>query len=73
MLILMIILAAVYAATLLFDFRLRLKESPAGEKALYLAMLAISVVPLVLNVMAISVPSPSEPIIEAVKAIFRVP
>jgi hypothetical protein len=73
MLILLIILAATYAATLVFDFRLRLKESPAGEKALYLALMAISVVPLILNVLAVPVPSPAKPIVEAVRAIFHVP
>lgn len=73
MLVVLVILAAAYAATILLDFRTRLKESPKGEKALYLIMLAISVVPLVLSTLEIPVPSPTMPIIDAVRAIFHIP
>jgi hypothetical protein len=67
------ILAATYALALVFDFRLRLRQSPPGEKALYLALLAISLVPLLLNALGVPVPSPAKPIADAVKAVFHVP
>jgi len=67
------ILAAAYSAALLFDFKPRLRDSAKGEKALYLALMVISLAPLVLNALDITVPSPTKPIVAAVKAVFRVP
>ena len=67
------ILAAAYAAALVLDFKPRLRDSAKGEKALYLALMAISLVPLVLTALEIPVPSPAKPIVEAVKAVFHVP
>ena len=71
--IMLFILAATYALALAFDFRPRFRESPPGEKALYLALLTISLVPLVLNALDVPVPSPAKPIADAVKAVFHVP
>jgi len=67
------IVAAAYAATLSFDFRLHLKESAKGEKILYLTLMLISLIPLVMNALDIPVPSPAKPIEQAVKALFRIP
>ena len=71
--IMLSILAVIYALTLAFDFRPRFRESAPGEKALYLALLTISLVPLVLNALDVPVPSPAKPIADAVKAVFHVP
>ena len=67
------ILAAAYAAALAFDFIPRLRDGAKGEKALYLALMAVSLAPLVLRALEIPVPSPAKPIVEAVRAIFHVP
>ncbi len=67
------ILAATYFTAIFFDFRQYLPDSAKGEKALYLAMLAISLVPMVLTALEIPVPSHTKIIVEAVRAIFRVP
>jgi len=67
------ILAVTYVLTLALDFRPRLRDSPPGEKALYLALLMISLVPLILNALGVPVPSPAKPISDAVKAVFHVP
>jgi hypothetical protein len=66
------IVAAAYAAALFFDFRPRLKDSAKGEKVLYLLLMAISLAPLLLDALAIPVPSPAKPIEQAVKALFHV-
>ncbi len=71
--IMLVIVAATYAAALAFDFRPRLAESGKGEKILYLAMMLLSLVPLVLNALDVKVPSPAKPIEQAVKALFHVP
>ena len=49
----LIILAMVYASTLAFDFRPRLRDSAKGEKVLYLALMVVSLVPLVMNVLSL--------------------
>lgn len=67
------ILAATYFTTIYFDFRQYLKDSAKGEKALYLTLLTISLVPMVLTVLEIPVPSHTKAIVGAVRAIFRVP
>lgn len=69
----MLILAATYFTAIYFDFRQYLKDSAKGEKALYLSLLTISLVPMLLNALEIPVPSHTKAIVEAVRAIFRVP
>ena len=69
----LMILAAAYLAAIFFDFRQYLRGGAKGEKALYLALLAISLVPLVLNELGFPLPPHTKPIEQAVRAIFRVP
>ena len=71
MTIMLILMGVTYAAAIVFDFRPRLAESGKCEKIL-LAILFISLVPLVLNAMDVKVPSPAKPIEQAVKAMFHV-
>lgn len=67
------ILAATYFTAFYFDFRQYLRDSAKGEKALYLALMAISLVPMVLTALDIPVPSHTKAIVEAVRVVFRVP
>ena len=67
------ILIALYAGVVAFDFVPHLKESPKGEKALYLILLAVSFSLLSVSVLGVKVPSPAEPLQQAVKAVFRIP
>lgn len=67
------LVAVVYAAALVCDFCPRLQKGAKGEKILYVALMLVGLVPLVLFTLGVPVPSPAQPIQQAVKAVFRVP
>ncbi len=66
------IVIALYAAVLALDYRPRLKGRPKGEKALYLALMAVGFSVMLLYALDVKVPSPAKPIEQAVEALFHV-
>lgn len=66
------ILIATYLGALALDFRPSLKECAAGEKALYLALMAIGFSVLVLDELGVKIPSPATPIEDALRALLGI-
>ncbi len=66
----LVIVVALYAAVIVLDFLPSRGADARGVRGLYLVLTAVSFAVLVLFALGIQVPSPSEPIREAVTAIF---
>jgi hypothetical protein len=66
------ILAVLYASFIAFDFRSGMKSAKKAEKVFYIAVLTVGYGLTTAHSLGISIPSPSYPIEDAVRAIFGV-
>lgn len=65
------IVLALFTGVIVFDMAPKLKGQPKKNKAIYCVLLSISFIILLLFSFGITIPGPSEPIKNIVKAIFK--
>jgi predicted PurR-regulated permease PerM len=69
-----VIVILLFAGVMAFDFAPQMKRPDARRKdaAVYLALIALSFTVLLLYSLHVTIPSPAEPITDAVKSLFPI-